>query len=144
MGADPPDRVERHVATLVSRLRGVLGPDTIGRDEGGYRFRPSVRFQFDADEADALVTEAEARLAAGEPALAWTACEQALGFLERGELLEDEPYADWLANARAAVAGLVRRNRHAAWQAALALGERWRWRCSKPSGRSPPRAWSWP
>jgi DNA-binding SARP family transcriptional activator len=117
----PPDRVERNVASLVSRLRGVLGSDAIEGGAGTYRVRPSERLEVDVIEAERLAGQGRAQLAADEPALAWTAAERGLDLLGDRELLEDEPDAPWLADARSVVARLRRQLRGIAWQAALEL-----------------------
>jgi DNA-binding SARP family transcriptional activator/tetratricopeptide (TPR) repeat protein len=119
----PPEQPERHLATLVSRLRGVLGPGVVVREGDGYRFGGGPAYLLDLTEAQRLAGEAEARLAAGEPGLASIAAVQARQLLERGELLADEPYAEWVAPARSAVTALVRRVRRSAWTAALAVGD---------------------
>src|SRR5439155_22932925 len=100
--SDPvPDNADRLVATLVSRLRSVLGPDSVEGGPGGYRFAPGAGFEVDLDDAERFVGEAEARMDAGEPSLSVTAAQRALGLFEEGALLEDEPYAEWAEQARA-------------------------------------------
>lgn len=73
-GDDPPARWDRDLATLVSRLRGVFGPEAITGGPAGYRFASSERFETDLTEAERLVLEAESR-GTGEPALAQAAAE---------------------------------------------------------------------
>jgi DNA-binding SARP family transcriptional activator len=119
----PPEHAERQVATLVSRLRAALGRDIVVRVGEGYRFGGGAGYAVDVDEAGRLVGEAESRLAAGEPGLAYTAAGRGLELLGRGDLLADEPDADWLAPARQAAAGLLRRARRSAAAAALALDD---------------------
>jgi Transcriptional regulatory protein, C terminal len=68
-GGRPPADPDANLATLVSRLRAVLGPDAIAGDRQGWRFVAGGRVEVDLDEAERLAGEAEARLA-GEPALA--------------------------------------------------------------------------
>lgn len=46
-GDTPPPKWDRDVATLVSRLRGVFGSDSIRGSRDGYRFAPSARFEAD-------------------------------------------------------------------------------------------------
>lgn len=115
------DQPERHVATLVSRLRSSLGSDVVVRAGEGYRFGGGWAHQVDVDEAERLASEAEARLAAGEPGLARSAADRALELLDRGDLLADEPDAEWAGPARASVAVLLRRARRSAWAAALSV-----------------------
>ncbi|HVD15441.1 MAG TPA: AAA family ATPase [Actinomycetota bacterium] len=122
-GARPPADPEANLATLVSRLRSVLGAGTITGDRHGWRFTAGPGVEVDLEEAERLAGEAEGRLAAGEPALAGAAAERALGLLGRGPLLADEPDADWAAEARREVEALAGRVRRIAWQAALAGGD---------------------
>src|SRR5262245_32039228 len=49
-GDAPPARPERDVATLVSRLRAVIGADAIRGGPDGYRFVSSDRAEVDLDE----------------------------------------------------------------------------------------------
>ena len=119
----PPERWERDLATLVSRLRSVFGTDAIVGGRAGYRFAPGPGLEVDLDDAERLAAEGEARLSSREPALARTAAERALGIVGPGTLLEDEPYADWAEEARAATSRLLRRTRRVAWQAALELSD---------------------
>jgi DNA-binding SARP family transcriptional activator len=93
-GGRPPADPDANLATLVSRLRAVLGPEAVAGDRQGWRFAAGPRVEVDLDEADRLTTEAEARLT-GEPALALAAAERALTLLGRGPFLADEPDADW-------------------------------------------------
>ena len=122
--SDPvPDNADRLVATLVSRLRSVLGPDSVEGGPGGYRFAPGAGFEVDLDDAERFVGEAEARMDAGEPSLSVTAAQRALGLFEEGALLEDEPYAEWAEQARADAGRVLRRARRACWLAGLELGD---------------------
>ena len=116
---DPPKRPADNVATLVSRLRKVLGVHVIMGGRDGYRLGAAPTVRVDIDEAAALVAAAEARLAAEEPAGAGVAATGALELLNEGLVLEDEPYAEWAEPARTEVAGLLRRARHAMATAAL-------------------------
>ena len=118
---DVPDRADRYLATLVSRLRTVLGSDVIVKEGPGYRL--GAHYEVDVDVAEHFVAEAESRLTADEPALAEAAAERTLDILERGALLEDEPYAEWAAEARLHADGLLRRARRCAWQAALQISD---------------------
>jgi DNA-binding SARP family transcriptional activator len=122
-GEEPPAKWDRDVATLVSRLRAVFGPDAIAGGVNGYRFVRADRFVIDLDQAERLAGEADLRLKAGEPSLAQAAAGRALALLRAGPLLEDEPYWDWAEEARLAVSGLLRRVRRSAWRAALDLSQ---------------------
>jgi DNA-binding SARP family transcriptional activator len=114
---------ERDVATLVSRLRGVLGTDAIEGGPHGYRFVPAPGREIDLNEAIRLAAAAEVKLAAGEPGLAKSAADRAAAILGSGEVLEDEPSAPWLDGARTAATRLRRRARRSQWKAALELGD---------------------
>ena len=115
-----PARAESVVASLVSRLRRGLGGEIIVGDRAGYRLGPDVAV--DVEVAARYVAEAERR-ATAEPALAATAGRAALAILDGGTVLADEPDADWVHDARAAQAALLRRSRHVVVAAALATGE---------------------
>jgi DNA-binding SARP family transcriptional activator len=116
---EPPMRPIENVATLVSRLRRLLGPRAITGRREGYRLGGPPAVRVDLDEAAALVAEAERRLADNEPALAGTAAMRALEMLSGRRVLEDEPDAHWAAPARDEMIDALRRARHAAATAAL-------------------------
>jgi DNA-binding SARP family transcriptional activator len=118
---DPPAKARENVASLVSRLRARLGAHAIEATGEGYRLAGGPGVRIDLDEVAALVEEAESRLGAREPALALVAARQAAELAGRGALLDDDPYADWAAAARAELVGLTRRARRATWRAAAAL-----------------------
>jgi DNA-binding SARP family transcriptional activator len=109
------------VATLVSRLRAALGPDTVAGGRAGYRLGWVLRV--DLYEAAAMLTEAEARLAGGEPTLALVIAERAEELLGGGAVLTDQPDAAWAEPARIRHADLLRRARLAVAQAALRTGD---------------------
>ncbi len=121
-GEAAPAGAAQNVASLVSRLRRVLGAERIVGGRNGYRLETAGCW-VDVDEAERLVKEAETQLRVGRLALAAAAAEQARNLVEHGRLLEDEPYAVWAEDARREVERLVRRARRTAWTAALALGE---------------------
>jgi DNA-binding SARP family transcriptional activator len=89
-GEHPPADPDANLATLVSRLRAVLGPEVVAGDRQGWRFVAGPRAQVDLDEAERLTAEAEARLA-GEPALALAAAERALALLGRARSWPTSP-----------------------------------------------------
>jgi DNA-binding SARP family transcriptional activator len=122
-GEDPPARPHRAIATLVSRLRKLLGPEAIAGGPAGYRFVASPVIEVDLVEARRLVDEAEVRLAEGQAAVALAAAEQALGLLSRGIPFEDERYADWAEGARGEARSLTARARRCAGRAAVALSD---------------------
>jgi DNA-binding SARP family transcriptional activator len=123
-GDRPPADPDANLATLVSRLRSVLGADAIAGDRHGWRFVAgrSPRVVVDLDEAERLAAEAEARLD-DEPALAVAAAGRALDLLGRGPVMADEPDADWAEPVRRDAERLAGRVRRAAWRAALAVGD---------------------
>jgi len=118
----PPADPDANLATLVSRLRAVLGPDVIAGDRLGWRFVAGPGVEVDLEEAERLAGEAAARLG-GEPALALAAAERAAALLGRGPFLADEPDADWAMPARREAERLAARARQVAWEAALAVGD---------------------
>ncbi|HET9555612.1 MAG TPA: AAA family ATPase, partial [Actinomycetota bacterium] len=101
-GARPPADPDANLATLVSRLRAVLGPDAIAGDRQGWRFVAGARVEVDLDEAEGLAGEAGARLG-GEPALALAAADRALALVGRGPFLAADPLDEpaWRAVMRA-------------------------------------------
>ncbi|QXJ21484.1 AAA family ATPase [Actinomadura graeca] len=115
----PPKRPVSNVATLVSRLRRLLGPRVILGGRVGYRLGAPPTVSVDVDEAAALTAESEGRLAADEPAVAGAAAARALDLLGGGTALEGEPRAEWAEATSLEVADLLRRARHAAATAAV-------------------------
>jgi DNA-binding SARP family transcriptional activator len=119
-----PAKAAENVATLVSRLRTTLGSDVIDGGRSGYRLVLPPGCAVDVDDADRLVSEAEARLAAGQPGLAATAATQALELLGAGIPMEEETSGgEWLDELRRALERLMRRARAAAWRASAGVGE---------------------
>jgi len=118
----PPVDPDANLATLVSRLRAVLGPEVIAGDRLGWRFVAGPGVEVDLVEAERLAGEAAARLG-GEPALALAAAERAVALLGRGPFLADEPDADWAMPARRDAERLAAQARQLAWEAALAVGD---------------------
>jgi DNA-binding SARP family transcriptional activator len=116
----PPRRPAANVATLVSRLRGTLGSDAIVGRRNVYRLGRVI--SVDLFEAAELVAEAEARLA-GEPAVAVAAARRALDVLAGGEVLPEQPDADWAEYARKVHADQLRRARHVVAEGALRTGD---------------------
>ena len=112
-----PRRPIANVATLVSRLRAVLGSDAITGGSRGYRLGPVI--VVDLFEAATQVEHAEMLLAQAAPERALPAVRSALTTLDAGAVLDDEPHAVWAESARIFHAGLLRRARHAAADAAL-------------------------
>ena len=118
-----PAYPHRVVASLVSRLRGLLGPEVIDGDPGGYRLvgRPVV--DVDLDHARRLVAEARQRLEHGEPGLATTASSRAVRMLGSGDLIAEQPDAVWAEAGRAECRELLRDGRHLLSEAALEVGD---------------------
>ena len=110
------------VATLVSRLRAVLGPGVIRGGRDGYRLAGEPEVSVDLDAAARYCEHAELRLPA-VAAAALAAAGHAAELLAAGTALADEPYAAWADPARAELRALLRRARLTAAQAALAAGD---------------------
>jgi DNA-binding SARP family transcriptional activator len=87
-GDAPPRRPAPDTATLVSRLRATLGPDTVTGGSSGYCLGVQVRV--DLPDADRLVESAEAE-PDGDHAL--VSARRALDLLEKGDVLADWPDA---------------------------------------------------
>jgi DNA-binding SARP family transcriptional activator/tetratricopeptide (TPR) repeat protein len=118
----PPAEPAQHVATLVSRLRRVLGPDVIRGGRQGYQLAGGATIVVDLDEAARLTSHAERELRA-VPALAGMAAERAIEMLSPGIALAEEPYAVWAEPAREELRRLLRRARHALAGASQATGD---------------------
>jgi DNA-binding SARP family transcriptional activator len=119
---DLPAGVDRNIASLVSRLRAVLGTDVIEGSRSGYRLGGESAVAVDLDIAARLCDRAERKLAA-QPAVALAAAARAGDLLSAGVAVADEPYADWADTARAQLRTLLRRARLTAAEAAMATGE---------------------
>jgi len=109
----PPADPDAVVASLVSRLRRVLGPDAVVGGRDGYRIG---QLETDLDRARRLVDEAESAPAA----LALTGARAAARMLDTGDAVPEEPDAEWTAAVRAEVTALRRRARHLVARSALA------------------------
>ena len=118
----PPAEPAQHVATLVSRLRRVLGSDAIRGGRQGYQLAGAPAIMIDLDEAARLTGHAERELGTA-PAVAGTAAERAVEILSPGTALAEEPYAAWAEPAREELRGLLRRARHALAEASQATGD---------------------
>jgi DNA-binding SARP family transcriptional activator len=119
---EPPAAAEHNVATLVSRLRGVLGSGIIVGGRHGYRLAGEPEVGVDLDAAARCCERARRTLPAA-PAIALAAAEQAIGLLSADIALAEEPYATWADPAREQLRQLLRRARLTAAEAALAIGE---------------------
>lgn len=118
----PPAAAEQNIATLVSRLRAVLGAGTILGGKQAYHLAGEPFVIVDLDEAARFCDRAERNLAAS-PAVALAAADRALGLLAEGTAIADEPYATWADPARDQARTLLRRARLAATRAALGTGD---------------------
>ncbi|MFN2502960.1 MAG: BTAD domain-containing putative transcriptional regulator [Acidimicrobiales bacterium] len=103
---------------LVSRLRGVLGPERITRSDAGYALLVDW---VDVIELRSLAAVAARALADGRVGAARAAADAALG-LARGELLADED-GEWILPHRTAVAATVTQVQRLAVDAAVAAGD---------------------
>jgi len=117
-----PAGANRNIASLVSRLRAVLGAGVIRGGRTGYRLGDAADVLVDLDAARRLCDQAERSLAQA-PAVALAAAERAIGILAAGPALADEPYLAWADPVRDELSQLQRRARLAAAEAALATGE---------------------
>jgi DNA-binding SARP family transcriptional activator/tetratricopeptide (TPR) repeat protein len=117
-----PAAAEQNVATLVSRLRGTLGPDIILGGRPGYRLAEEPSVSVDLDIAARYCDQAERKLASAA-SVALAAAEQAIMLLSAGPAVADEPYATWADVARDEQRELLRRARISAAEAALAIGD---------------------
>ncbi|HEY6276277.1 MAG TPA: AAA family ATPase [Streptosporangiaceae bacterium] len=117
-----PAAAGQNVATLVSRLRGVLGAGTILGGRPGYRLADGPGISVDLDAAAGYCDQAERKVSA-TAAVALAAAERALQLLAAGTALADEPYATWADPARDELRNLLRRARLVAAEAALGTGD---------------------
>ncbi len=101
----------------------MLGPELIEGDREGYRLGSAPEVTVDLDEAGRWIAEAERRHAADEPALAVAAAARADELLGTGDVLVEEPTADWAEPARTESTDLVRRCRRVLAEAATATGD---------------------
>ncbi len=113
---DAPERADRNVAALVSRLRRALGRDRIEGTAAAYRL-VSDGISIDLHEATELVASAELESGHGRFALASTSAEQATKLLEVDVALAGEHEDPWVADLRRHVGRLLRRAR-ICWSAA--------------------------
>lgn len=118
-----PDKAERNVAALVSRLRRSLGKEHIDGGPEGYRLICGPRLTVDLDEAERHVRAAEHNLACGMYPVAYVAATSAEQLLAAGRPLADEPDAAWVDEVRQRVDRDLRRSRACRWRAALELGD---------------------
>ena len=142
-GVDQPSHPGDQLSVLVSRLRSVIGADSLTRTAAGYLLRMDW---LDLTALGELAIEARRRLDSDAIAPATAAARAALDLL-RGPLLPEEPPdAEWLEAERAAVARHAAAARLVAAEAALAAGDPWtaaalaRQALSRSRSTSPPLA----
>lgn len=111
-----PERADRNIAALVSRLRRALGRDRIEGSAAAYRLVPDGA-TVDLHEAIELIETAELELGHGHFALASTSAEQAAKQLDADTALADERDDPWVRELRQAVDRWLRRAR-ICWSAA--------------------------
>ena len=116
-----PERPADNVATLVSRLRRVLGAEVVRGGRGGYALGTAA-VHVDLVEAQRLCAEAQSCLDTA-PVLAVAAGGLALNLLLDGALLIDEPAAAWAETARGSARRLLRSARLLVAEAALRTGD---------------------
>jgi DNA-binding SARP family transcriptional activator len=115
----PPADPARDLHVLVSRARSVVGAERLPRGDDGYALAADW---WDRAELESLTREAVRRHESGDLVGARTAAEAAL-VLVHGQLVEDEPDADWLTAARRATTAMVAEVRRVAAAAALGTGQ---------------------
>ncbi|HEY2207566.1 MAG TPA: AAA family ATPase [Pseudonocardia sp.] len=107
---EPPERADRNIAALISRLRRVLGRDRIEGNATGYRL-VTRQLRVDVLEAFELVEAAERELSRGNVALASVSAERAARMLDSDVALAGEREDPWLRDVRRGIAGWLRRAR---------------------------------
>jgi DNA-binding SARP family transcriptional activator len=118
-----PVKAKENVASLVSRLRRIVGRERIEGSRSGYRLVLSDDVRIDLRDAETGVLDAESQLSSGAFTPACTAARDVLAILDAGELLEDDPYAQWAEAPRRRAEALKRRARQALWTAALEMDD---------------------
>jgi DNA-binding SARP family transcriptional activator len=116
-----PQNIEATLETYVSVLRrslGECGRELVVTEQRAYRVAPEL-ISLDVLEFDALLE----RAAGAGTRTARAQLEEALALAARGELLADEPYAEWAAPLRYHYNGKVLSTLTAAAEAALSLGD---------------------
>ncbi|WP_261763889.1 AAA family ATPase, partial [Pseudonocardia asaccharolytica] len=119
---DPPERADRNVAALISRLRRALGRERIEGGVTGYRLVLD-ELSVDLGEAIEHVATAERELGLGRFALAATSAEHAARLLGSDVALAGERDDRWIQDIRLRAARWLRRARICWSTAALELAE---------------------
>lgn len=118
----PPEKPDRSVASLVSRLRHSLGPGRLVGNHANYCLVRDHATEVDLATAEQLVGSAEHEINAGRHAYAEVAAEQAILALTAGIPLAGELSSAWVDETRQYVRQLIRRARAVRWDAAIELG----------------------
>ncbi|MFC4947292.1 AAA family ATPase [Pseudonocardia sp. GCM10023141] len=118
---DAPERADRNIAALISRIRRVLGRDRIDGTAAAYRLVASG-VTVDLLDAAELVSTAELELRHGRFAFAATSAEQAVKLLDADVAMAGEHEDPWVLELRRDVRGLLRRARVCWSAAAVELG----------------------
>jgi SARP family transcriptional regulator, regulator of embCAB operon len=119
-GATPPPSRDASLRALLSGVRRVLGPDSLG-GRGDVRIELPADTWVDVEVAAAAVDEGERALADGEPARARRAADQATRILDGGFLTGLT--APWIDERRGELEQLADQALELAAWAALAAGE---------------------
>jgi DNA-binding SARP family transcriptional activator len=118
-GERPPQRAQKELSVLVSRLRAQLGKERLPRKQGGYSLAVDW---LDVDAMARLADESHRNLNAGSNVAA-LACALSALTLYRGPLLAEDSDAEWIRQERSAAGELAARVRETAARAALAVGD---------------------
>lgn len=120
---DAPERPDRNLAALVSRLRRCLGTHRVEGGRNGYALIRDRSIVVDVVDAEQLLSTAEHEMSSGQCAYAAVAAEQAARLLGAGRPLADEPDACWVDETRRHVRRLLGCARTVRWSAALELND---------------------
>lgn len=115
----PPERSERALSAVLSKLRRVLGPDALG-GATPLHVRLPQGTRIDLEAADDAVHRAESAVAQGDWTRAWAASQVALNTARRGFLAGEE--GAWIDVCRRHLAELQVRSLETYAAAALGLG----------------------
>lgn len=107
---EPPADPAANVATLVSRLRRVVGPDLVVGLPGAYALGGA--WSLDLAEAEQWCAQAASRVAAGDHAVAETAAAAAQELLGTSTALLDQEDDAWVLEVRGETDALRRAARH--------------------------------
>lgn len=117
-----PDRPDRNVAALVSRLRRSLGSGVLDGGPRAYRLARGA-VTVDLSDATDLLVAAERKLSEHAPAAALLDTGHAIDLLTSGVPLAGEPDDEWVDEVRHRVEVVLRGARRCRWTGALAVGD---------------------